>query len=280
MNALLIFLALLAAGSGTVAVKQHKQLKTANDAAKQEQVQLARITDDLIKTTENFQTASASLQAEDMAIRKENAGWKAACGDQMVFILATGIDLAKPVPDIKAAIRDNADAVKAGEPVTVAQQQAAQALVDAAGAERDKYEAQLLKDAADAKAERDQAVKDAAQAHAAAVSAIQTAGEATADAGVATQQAKDLNAQVIEVTDQKASLAARIAVLTAYCAKYTGLAVILGLLAIGGFWLWHWEHIHHGYTKRAHADTLSKLASEQAAHAATKDAHAVNPPTP
>ena len=249
MNILVIILALLAAGSGTVAVKQHKQLAAAHVAAVSAQAENAQA-----KTAIADLVAAESTQRAAQA--KEDAARAAQEGDRtkrgqivQVYIGATGQALKQVPPAVDNAAKFNSLAAGAADPPTPETQAAALALAQAT-------EAQQAQRIADLQAELDRVrADDSAKAVVIAaqvkdkIEATGKIAELTGTVAVHVEKEGAQDAVIAQVTDQSNSRLAKIAVLTAYASKYIGAIVCLALLAIGGFWLWHVERIHHSYTK-------------------------------
>jgi len=249
VNILVIILALLAAGSGTVAVKQHKQLAAAHVAAVSAQAENAQA-----KTAIADLVAAESTQRAAQA--KEDAARAAQEGDRtkrgqivQVYIGATGQALKQVPPAVDNAAKFNSLAAGAADPPTPETQAAALALAQAT-------EAQQAQRIADLQAELDRVrADDSAKAVVIAaqvkdkIEATGKIAELTGTVAVHVEKEGAQDAVIAQVTDQSNSRLAKIAVLTAYASKYIGAIVCLALLAIGGFWLWHVERIHHSYTK-------------------------------
>ena len=292
--ALIMLLTVLLGGSSYEAIHEHTQLKQANDAAKQTQVQLLKIQADFLTLANSMQEQMAAIKQEDADLKVERDSWQKESAAQMTFVLAVGNELAKPTPDITSAVKFNKEAVTAGETPSAATQAAAKQLSDASDSAQAALITQLRKDAQDAKDDRDKAVQNYTAEHALVLTTMDKEATAVADGKVATEQAKNSNAQVVAVTADNTSLLTKLALKAAEIGRYVAVIVAVVLLAIGLFYLWRVEKIHHAYTKAAHLETQTKLAAAMttntaltAEHTALQKAHTdllstiknINPPT-
>ena len=276
--ALIALLTVLLGGTSTYALHEHKQLAVAHTAALQAQSENAQAQTAIVSLKAAESTQQAAQAKEDEAREAQEDARSAKGQEQQVALTAAKASLEQTPPAIEPAKKFVDLAAQAGDKPTgdtVAQGLAlAQATIAAQAQKIADMSAQIEKQ----NATIDSQGKTITAAHADNLAAVKQISDLTGTVAVHVEKEGQKDAVIAQVTDQSKSLLDKVGLLTAQVGRYVAAVVALALVAIGGFYLWRIERIHHAYTRAAHGDTQTKLAAEQAAHAATKAAH-INPPT-